>query len=203
VKIHAGINYGILVIQDFIAIHGIKQRSKLNTYSFNKSSLPCRTSTWECVCRTLDEWNIFIENFRKSCSKKNSSHKDRQLLERLIALNTDLPDIYSRKDRERLRRWTSYEPKRASNRLEVKRQQRLELEEITQEQKARHDKFLEFKRRQEETIAKEKERLERSERVKRREGLFFILICTFKKRFVDFFLKNVQIVFVAVQQQQV
>jgi hypothetical protein len=30
---------------------------------------------------------------------------------------------------------------------------------------------LEFKRKQEETIAKEKERLERNERVKRREGL--------------------------------
>ena len=81
-----------------------------------------------------------------------------------------MPDIYSRKDRDRLRRWTSYEPKRSSTRLEVKRQQRLELEEITQEQKARHDKFLEFKRRQEEIIAKEKERLERNERVKRREG---------------------------------
>ncbi len=54
--------------------------------------------------------------------------------------------------------------------MEAKRQQRLELEEITQEQKARHEKFLEFKRRQEETIAKEKERLERNERVKRREG---------------------------------
>ena len=132
-------------------------------------SLP-RTSTWECVCRTLDEWNSFIENFRKLCSRKNSSIKDRRLLERLMALNADLPDIYSRKDRERHRRWTSYEPKRTSTRLETKRQQRLELEEIAQEQKARHDKFLEFKRRQEEIIAKEKERLERSERVKRREG---------------------------------
>jgi len=141
-------------------------------FCLNKTNIFLRTSTWECVCRTLDEWNIFIENFRKLCSKKNSSIKDRQLLERLITLNTDLPDIYSRKDRDRLRRWTSYEPKRASTRLEVKRQQRLELEEITQEQKARHDKFLEFKRRQEETIAKEKERLERSERVKRREGRF-------------------------------
>ncbi len=131
-----------------------------------------RISTWECVCRTLDEWNVFIENFRKLCSKKNSSLKDRKLLERLIALNADLPDIYSRKDRDRLRRWTSYEPKRASTRLEAKRQQRLEFEEITQEQKARHDKFLEFKRRQEEIIVKEKERLERNERVKRREGKF-------------------------------
>ncbi|CAF4465651.1 unnamed protein product [Rotaria socialis] len=140
--------------------------TRLYSESWNKST---ETSTWECICRTLDEWNVFIENFRKSCSKKNSSIKDRQLLERLIALNADLPDIYSRKDRERHRRWTSYEPKRTSTRLEVKRQQRLEFEEITQEQKARHDKFLEFKRRQEETIAKEKERLERSERVKRRE----------------------------------
>ncbi|CAF0791155.1 unnamed protein product [Adineta ricciae] len=140
--------------------------TRLYCDSWNKHT---ETSTWECVCRTLDEWNVFIENFRKSCSKKNSSLKDRKLLERLEALNTDLPDIYSRKDRDRLRRWTSYEPKRSSTRLEVKRQQRLELEEITQEQKARHDKFLEFKRRQEEIIAKEKERLERNERVKRRE----------------------------------
>jgi len=133
--------------------------------------LTFRTSNWECICRTLDEWNEFIENFRKICSKKKSSLKDRQLLERLVALSADLPDIYSRKDRDRHRRWTSYEPKRSSTRLEAKRQQRLEFEEITQEQKARHDKFLEFKKRQEETIAKEKERLERSERVKRREGL--------------------------------
>lgn len=96
--------------------------------------------------------------------------KDRKLLERLVALNADLPDIYARKDRERQRRWTSYEPKRSSTRLEAKRQQRLELEEITQEQKIRHEKFLEFKRKQEETIAKERERLERDERVKRREG---------------------------------
>ena len=81
-----------------------------------------------------------------------------------------MPELYTRKDRERQRRWTSYEPKRASTRLEAKRQQRLELEEITQEQKARHDKFLEFKRKQEETIAKERERLERNERVRRREG---------------------------------
>lgn len=131
-----------------------------------------RTSTWECICRTLDEWNTFIENFRKICSKKKSSLKDRQLLERLVALNADLPDIYSRKDRDRHRRWTTYEPKRSSTRLEVKRQQRLQFEEITQEQKARHDKFLEYKRRQEEIIIKEKERLERSERVKRREGRF-------------------------------
>ncbi len=129
-----------------------------------------RTSKWECVCRTLDEWNIFIDNFRKLCSKKNSSTKDRKLLERLITLNAELPDIYARKERDRQRRWTSYEPKRSSTRLEAKRQQRLELEEITQEQKARHEKFLEFKRRQEEIIAKEKERLERHERVKRREG---------------------------------
>ncbi|CAF3552866.1 unnamed protein product [Rotaria sordida] len=127
------------------------------------------TSTWECVCRTLDEWNIFIENFRKLCSKKNSSLKDRKLLERLITLYTELPDIYARKERDRQRRWTSYEPKRSSTRLEAKRQKRLELEEITQEQKVRHEKFLEFKRRQEEVIAKEKERLERNERVKRRE----------------------------------
>jgi hypothetical protein len=151
-----------------------------------------RTSTWECICRALDEWNVFIENFRKICSKKNSSLKDRKLLERLVALNADLPDIYSRKDRDRHRRWTSYEPKRASTRLEAKRQQRLEFEEITQEQKARHDKFLEFKRRQEETIAKEKERLERSERVKRREGKNFI----FKIISSTVFLQNVLIVFV-------
>lgn len=142
----------------------------LSMLTFRLSS--CRTSTWECVCRTLEEWNTFIEKFRKTCSKKNSSLKDRQLLERLVALNADLPDIYSRKDRDRHRRWTSYEPKRSSTRLEVKRQQRLQFEEITQEQKARHDKFLEYKRRQEEVIAKEKERLERSERVKRREGTF-------------------------------
>ncbi|CAM4743737.1 unnamed protein product [Rotaria magnacalcarata] len=127
------------------------------------------TSTWECICRTLDEWNVFIENFRKSCSKKNSSIKDRKLLERLVTLNTELPEIYARKERDRQRRWTSYEPKRSSTRLEAKRQQRIELEEITQEQKARHEKFLEYKRRQEEIIAKEKERLERNERVKRRE----------------------------------
>ncbi|CAF0743398.1 unnamed protein product [Adineta ricciae] len=127
------------------------------------------TSTWQCMCRTLDEWNTFIENFRKTCSRKNSSLKDRKLLERLIELNAELPEIYARKERERHRRWTSYEPKRSSTRLEAKRQQRLELEEITQEQKARYEKFLEFKRRQEETIAKEKERLERNERVKRRE----------------------------------
>ncbi len=99
-----------------------------------------------------------------------------------MALNADLPDIYSRKDRDRHRRWTSYEPKRASTRLEAKRQQRLEFEEITQEQKARHDKFLEFKRRQEEIIAKEKERLERSERVKRREGKNF----HFQNYFIDY-----------------
>ena len=160
------------MILDFIVIHGIKILSRFLTVTNYISYHIFRTSTWECVCRTLDEWNIFIENFRKLCSKKNSSIKDRTLLERLIALNADLPDIYSRKDRDRLRRWTSYEPKRASTRLEVKRQQRLEFEEITQEQKARHDKFLEFKRRQEETIAKEKERLERSERVKRREGKY-------------------------------
>jgi hypothetical protein len=85
-------------------------------------------------------------------------------------LNGDIPEIYAKKERERQRRWTTYEPKRSSTRLEAKRQQRLEFEEITQEQKARHDKFLEFKRRQEETIAKEKERVERHERVKRREG---------------------------------
>lgn len=130
-----------------------------------------RTSTWECACRTLDEWNTFIENFRKTCSRKNSSLKDRKLLERLVELYADLPDIYARKERDRQRRWTSYEPKRSSTRLEAKRQQRLELEEITQEQKARHERFLEFKRKQEETIAKEKERLERHERVRRREGL--------------------------------
>lgn len=129
-----------------------------------------RTSTWECVCRTLEEWNEFIETFRKTSSRKKSSSIDRQLLERLVTLNADLPEIYARKERDRQRRWTSYEPKRSSNRLEVKRQHRLELEEITQEQKARHDKFLEFRRRQEETVAKEKERLERYERVKRREG---------------------------------
>ncbi len=162
------------MILDFIVIHQIKILSRF--FLTIKNSI-CyhifRTSTWECVCRTLDEWNVFIENFRKLCSKKNSSSKDRKLLECLIALNADLPDIYSRKDRDRHRRWTSYEPKRASTRLETKRQQRLEFEEITQEQKARHDKFLEFKRRQEETIAKEKERLERSERFKRREGKFY------------------------------
>ena len=128
------------------------------------------------MCRTLDEWNVFIENFRKSCSKKNSSIKDRQLLERLIALNADLPDIYSRKDRERHRRWTSYEPKRTSTRLEVKRQQRLEFEEITQEQKARHDKFLEFKRRQEETIAKEKERFTKGAYSQHKNLVWFQLI---------------------------
>jgi len=197
------INYGILVIPDFIVIHGINLLSKfyrlLYLYVNEYLHIIFRTSTWECVCRTLDEWNIFIENFRKICSKKNSSLKDRKLLERLVALNADLPDIYSRKDRDRLRRWTSYEPKRASTRLEAKRQQRLEFEEITQEQKARHDKFLEFKRRQEETIAKEKERLERSERFKRREGKFYFYDYS-KKIFHLFLLKNVSIVFVAVQQ---
>ncbi|CAF0760190.1 unnamed protein product [Adineta steineri] len=135
----------------------------------DSSSKDTETSTWECVCRTLDEWNLFIENFRKTCSRKNSSLKDRKLLERLVTLNTELPELYARKERDRQRRWTSYEPKRSSTRLEAKRQQRLEFEEITQEQKTRHEKFLEFKRRQEETIAKEKERLERNERVKRRE----------------------------------
>lgn len=129
-----------------------------------------RTSTWECICRTLEEWNEFIEKFGKTCSRKRANTKDRQLYERFVTLNTDLPEIYARKERDRQRRWTSYEPKRSSTRLEAKRQQRLALEEITQEQKARHDRFLEFKRRQEETIAKEKERLERYERVKRREG---------------------------------
>jgi len=127
------------------------------------------SSTWECICKTLEEWNTFIETFRKSASKRNSNSKDRQLFERFVQLNTEMPELYTRKDRERQRRWTSYEPKRASTRLEAKRQQRLELEEITQEQKARHDKFLEFKRKQEETIAKERERLERNERVRRRE----------------------------------
>jgi hypothetical protein len=122
----------------------------------------------------LDEWNIFIENFRKLCSRRNSSIKDRKLLERLIALNVDLPEVYARQERERQRRWTSYEPKRASTRLETKRQQRIEFEEITQEQKARHEKFLEFKRRQEEIIVKERERLERNERVKRREGTIIL-----------------------------
>ena len=137
-----------------------------------------RTSTWECVCRTLDEWDIFIDNIRKLCTKKHSKSKDRKLLERLNALSADLPDIYARKERDRQRRWTSYEPKRSSTRLEAKRQQRLELEEITQEQKARHEKFLEYKRRQEEIIAKEKERLERNERVKRREGTLFFVSCS-------------------------
>lgn len=122
------------------------------------------------MCRTLEEWNEFIEKFSKTCSRKKANSKDRQLLDRLVALNSELPDIYARKERDRQRRWTSYEPKRSSNRLEAKRQQRLALEEITLEQKARHDKFLEFKRRQEEIIIKEKERLERYERVKRREG---------------------------------
>ena len=118
-----------------------------------------------------------------------------------MALNADLPDIYSRKDRDRLRRWTTYEPKRSSTRLEAKRQQRLQYEEITQEQKARHDKFLEYKRRQEEIIAKEKERLERSERVKRREGRLSSVHSLF-----TLFPQNVQIVFVveqAVDQRQV
>jgi hypothetical protein len=125
-------------------------------------------------------------------------------LERLIVLNAELPDIYARKERDRQRRWTSYEPKRSSTRLEAKRQQRLEFEEITQEQKARHEKFLEFKRRQEETIAKEKERLERNERVKRREGLIKLvfLLNKYRKKKVLFsiYLKNAQIVFVVVQQ---
>ena len=118
----------------------------------------------------MEEWNTFVDQFRKSASRKGSNSKDRQLLDRFVGLTADLPDLYARKDRDRQRRWISYEPKRASNRLEAKRQQRLALEEITQEQKARHDRFLEYKRRQEETIAKEKERLERSERVRRREG---------------------------------
>lgn len=91
-----------------------------------------------------------------------------------MELYADLPDIYARKERDRQRRWTSYEPKRSSTRLEAKRQQRLELEEITQEQKARHERFLEFRRKQEEIIAKEKERLERHERVRRREGLLTV-----------------------------
>jgi hypothetical protein len=91
-------------------------------------------------------------------------------LERLVTLNGELPELYARKERDRQRRWTSYEPKRASTRLEAKRQQRIEFEEITQEQKVRHEKFLEFRRRQEEIVAKEKERLERNERVRRREG---------------------------------
>lgn len=166
------------MILDSIVIFGINIPSKFN----GQTSLIIqnifflfdifRTSNWQCVCRTLEEWNTFIENFRKTCSRKNSSLKDRKLLERLVELNADLPDIYTRKDRDRQRRWTSYEPKRSSTRLEAKRQQRLELEEITQEQKARHERFLEFRRKQEEIIAKEKERLERHERVKRREGLF-------------------------------
>lgn len=113
---------------------------------------------------------MFIEKFRKTASRRNSSSKDRQLLERLLTLTADLPELYARKERERQRRWTLYEPKRASTRLEAKRQQRLELEEITQEQKARHEKFLEYKRRQEDVITKERERLERNERVRRREG---------------------------------
>jgi hypothetical protein len=124
-------------------------------------------------------------------------------LERLIVLNAELPDIYARKERDRQRRWTSYEPKRSSTRLEAKRQQRLEFEEITQEQKARHEKFLEFKRRQEETIAKEKERLERNERVKRREGsieLVFLLNKYQTKSSFFYLFKNAQIAFVVVQQ---
>jgi len=124
-------------------------------------------------------------------------------LERLIVLNAELPEIYARKERDRQRRWTSYEPKRSSTRLEAKRQQRLEFEEITQEQKVRHEKFLEFKRRQEETIAKEKERLERNERVKRREGLIKLvfLLNKYRKKSSFFYLfKNAQIAFVVVQQ---
>jgi len=124
-------------------------------------------------------------------------------LERLIVLNAELPDIYARKERDRQRRWTSYEPKRSSTRLEAKRQQRLEFEEITQEQKARHEKFLEFKRRQEETIAKEKERLERNERVKRREGLIKLvfLLNKYQTKSSFFYLfKNALIAFVVVQQ---
>ncbi len=124
-------------------------------------------------------------------------------MERLIVLNAELPDIYARKERDRQRRWTSYEPKRSSTRLEAKRQQRLEFEEITQEQKARHEKFLEFKRRQEETIAKEKERLERNERVKRREGsieLVFLLNKYQTKSSFFYLFKNAQIAFVVVQQ---
>lgn len=118
----------------------------------------------------MDEWNSFIEQFRKPATRRGANAKDRELLERFVALYADLPDIYTRKDRERQRRWTSYEPKRSSTRLEAKRQQRLAIEEMNQEQKARHERFLEYKRRQEEVIAKEKERLERSERVRRREG---------------------------------
>ena len=145
----------------------------------------------------MEEWSAFIEKFRKSCSRKNSSSRDRQLLERLVALNAELPETFARQERERQRRWNSYEPKRASTRLEAKRQQRMEFEEITQEQKARHDKFLEFKRRQEEIIAKEKERLERQERVKRREGT---AESTARCEHFSFslFLKNEPIVFDAV-----
>ena len=180
-KIREETNYGISATLVSIAIHGARTTSKcpqlsnqwkLSSHCTVESNFisTCRTSNWECVCRTLEEWNAFIEKFRKTCSRKNSSSRDRQLLERLVALNTELPETYARQERERQRRWNSYEPKRASTRLEAKRQQRIEFEEITQEQKARHDKFLEFRRRQEEVIAKEKERLERQERVKRREG---------------------------------
>jgi hypothetical protein len=179
-KTREEINCGISVTHDSIVNRQVNMSSKSDEHvEFDweraddqrmTSLFSCRTSRWQCVCRTLDEWNTFIECFREKCSKRRAPIKDRQLLERLLTLNADLPNLYMRKERDRQRRWTSYEPKRASTRLEVKRQQRLEFEEITQEHKARQDKFLEFKRRQEQTIVKEKERLERYERVRRREG---------------------------------
>ncbi|CAF0733275.1 unnamed protein product [Didymodactylos carnosus] len=125
-------------------------------------------TSWECVCRTLDEWETFVSSYKQS-----TKAQDKRLLQTLYLLIQELPDIYSRKDRDTQKRSSSlfakYAPKRSSTRLETKRQTRIQKEQFDTEQKERIEKFLEYKKKQEMIIAKEKERLEREGRVKKRE----------------------------------
>ncbi|CAF0764000.1 unnamed protein product [Didymodactylos carnosus] len=125
-------------------------------------------TSWGCVCRTLDEWEIFI-----SVYKQSTKVQDKRLLQTLLLLIQELPDIYSRKERETQKRssdlFAKYGPKRSSTRLETKRQTRIQKEQFDAEQKERNEKFFEYKRKQEMIIAQEKERLERQDQVKKRE----------------------------------
>ena len=86
-------------------------------------------SKWSVACLTLNDWEELTEKYKKSKKKC-----DRELYETLS--ESFLPEIvkmFAEKEREEKRRMLMMQPKRASSRIERKRQEQEERDRILAE----------------------------------------------------------------------
>lgn len=146
-----------------------KKKKRGDSISSAEDEEPEPTSTWSVACLTLQDWEDLTNKYKKS--KKKS---DRDLYDTLN--DNFLPEIvkmFAEKEREDRKRLLMMQPKRASNRLELKRKEQeerdRELALKLEEERSIEEEYDEKLRLERERHEKEEQELTRQERQKQRE----------------------------------